>query len=126
LSGVDSLSASRRLFLRSRLCRAALWLLAFCFALNGAIAQPLPMMAHAAAPACAHHAQQRAPAANAAGHAQGCCKSSACACASATVLAEAAPARFAVVAPAAREAASAPPAAFACRAVPPPLRPPIA
>jgi len=128
LSAVSTLSASRRFVLRSRICRATLWLLVLCFALDGAwlAAKPLPVVAAKAAVAACH---QAAPQSHAnADHAKpDCCRGGCdCACVGAHVLAAVARLPFAVAVPMVRDVIPASVATFAMRDAAPPLRPPIA
>jgi len=123
------LSASRRFVLRSRVCRAAAWLLALCLALDGALlaAKPLAVAATTgtAVPGCHQVASQSHADA---GHATpDCCHGgSDCACATAHVLAEVARLSFVVGILPARDTVRLPNAAIALRDPAPPLRPPIA
>ena len=106
-----------------------LWLLAACFALDGALlaAKPLPVVAAKATVETCHHDAAHSSIAGA-GHAVPyCCHGGGdCACAGAHVLAEVARLSIAAAAPLARDAVRASAIAFAPRDVAPPLRPPIA
>ena len=128
MSNVNSLSASRRFVLRSRVCRVVLWLLVLCFALDGALlaAKPLPVVAAKAAVAACH---QTAPQSHAnADHAKpDCCHGGCdCACVGAHVLAAVARLPFAVAVSMVRDVVPASIDTFAQRDAAPPLRPPIA
>jgi hypothetical protein len=126
LSNVNRLSASRRFVLRSRVCRAVLWLLVLCFALDGALlaAKPLPIVVTKSALTACH---QAAPQSHADHAMPDCCHGGCdCACVGAHVLAAVARLPFAVAVSMVRDVIPASVATFAMRDAAPPLRPPIA